>query len=277
MSKKRPLNPQEIACSDFLKKAISETPLTQQQIADKVGVSQGQLWQWANRRLPVPARRAQALADALSFLDPVDPSSISAEFAERMSEIRTQLQKEDEEWALAELEHIRRNPPPYDALFDGPTPPTAQPDGGLSESETPEGYVRFPLLEGFAGMGRGDYVGDYPEIVDFVEVTREWASHRLRGVPLEVVRVITGRGDSMRGQYDDGDLVFVDSRTRQFEADAAYVYRWNGRVQIKRLQLVGKDLVRILSKNSEYPPIDVPLGDLEIGGRALAAWTLKEF
>ncbi len=126
-------------------------------------------------------------------------------------------------------------------------------------------------------MGRGDYVGDYPEIVEFVEVTKEWTGQKLRGVPAQAIRVITGRGDSMRGQYNDGDLVFVDSRVKRFDADSAYCYRWNGRVQIKRLQLVGKGIVRILSENPKYPPIDVSLDELEIGGRALAAWTLTEF
>lgn len=126
-------------------------------------------------------------------------------------------------------------------------------------------------------MGRGDYMGDYPEIVEFVEVTREWAMQKLRGVPPSAIRVITGRGDSMRGQYGDGDLVFVDSSVKRFDADSAYCYRWNGRVQIKRLQLAGENLVRILSENPKYPPIDVPIDELEIGGRALAAWTLTEF
>jgi phage repressor protein C with HTH and peptisase S24 domain len=152
--------------------------------------------------------------------------------------------------------------------------PAARP---IAVDETARGYVRFPLLEGFAGMGRGDYVGDYPEIVEFVEVTREWAAQKLRGIPVEAIRVITGRGDSMRGQYSDGDLVFVDARIKQFLGDSAYCYRWNGQVQIKRLQLVGRGLVRILSENPKYPPIEAPLEELEIGGRALAAWTLHEF
>jgi hypothetical protein len=138
-------------------------------------------------------------------------------------------------------------------------------------------HIRFPLLAGFAGEGRGDYIGSHPEIVDFVEVTREWASQELGAVLLEAVRVITARGDSMRGQYNDGDLVFVDSRIQTFDADSAYVYRWNSRVQIKRLQFIGQNRVRILSKNPDYPVLDVDLDELEIGGRALAVWTLKEF
>jgi len=147
----------------------------------------------------------------------------------------------------------------------------------VASRETPEAYVRFPLLEGFAGLGRGDYMGDYPEIVEFVEVTREWAGQKLRGVPLAEVRVITGRGDSMRGQYNDGDLIFMDNRVKRFVGDSAYCFRLHGQVQIKRLQMVGRNLVRVLSANAAYPPQDVALEEVEIGGRALAAWTLTEF
>lgn len=147
----------------------------------------------------------------------------------------------------------------------------------VPRSETVDSYVRFPLLEGFAGMGKGDYVGDYPEVVESLRVSREWVERKLPGVPPEVIRVITGRGDSMKGQYNDGDLIFVDTRIRTFDQDSAYCFRWEGRVLVKRLQFVGRGTLRILSKNPDYPAIDAPLDDIEIGGRALAAWTLKEF
>ncbi len=147
----------------------------------------------------------------------------------------------------------------------------------VARSDTRPGYVRFPLLEGYAGMGRGDYIGDYPEITDWIEVTREWASQKLRGVPLESIRIITGRGQSMRGVYNDGDLVFVDSRIKSFLGDSAYCFRWAGEVHIKRLQKRSVDTVRILSAHPDYENIDVPLDEIEIGGRALAAWTLVEF
>lgn len=146
----------------------------------------------------------------------------------------------------------------------------------IARTETRPGYVRFPLLEGFAGMGRGDYIGDYPEVVEFVEVTKEWAAEALKRVPQGHVRVITGRGQSMRGTYNDGDLVFVDSRVKAFVDDAAYVFRYGGRVQIKRLQWIGGKL-RIVSSNPEFPAIEVAPDELEIGGLAIAAWTLREF
>jgi phage repressor protein C with HTH and peptisase S24 domain len=169
------------------------------------------------------------------------------------------------EWLFAGDKPMRTNPAVHDLRED------------VARYEMTASHIRFPLLEGFAGMGRGDYMGDYPEIVDFVEVTREWASQKLRNVPHEAVRVITGRGQSMRGTYNDGDLIFLDSRIKQFDADAAYCYRWHGKVHIKRLQQIGAGLVRIISANPEWPAVEVALAELEIGGMALAAWTLKEF
>jgi phage repressor protein C with HTH and peptisase S24 domain len=147
----------------------------------------------------------------------------------------------------------------------------------MSRFETDESYVRFPLLDGFAGMGKGEYVVDYPEVVESLRVSREWVERKLPGVPPEAIRVITGRGDSMKGQYNDGDLIFIDTRIKAFDQDSAYCFRWEGRVLVKRLQFIGRGMLRILSKNEDYPAIDAPMDDIEIGGRALAAWTLKEF
>jgi SOS-response transcriptional repressor LexA len=144
------------------------------------------------------------------------------------------------------------------------------------DQPVPPGFVRLPLLEGYAGLGRGDYIGDYPEIVNFIEITEEWVSHHLHGTPIEAIRVITGRGQSMKGMYDDGDLIFIDSRIKHFTDDAAYVFRFGGRVQIKRLQWMGNRL-RILSANPAFESTDADEDDLEIGGMALATWTLKEF
>ncbi|WP_331542420.1 XRE family transcriptional regulator [Luteibacter sp.] len=175
---------------------------------------------------------------------------------------------------LVELADVLKVTPRW--LATGKAPKKLSDSQAVARFETRDGYVRFPLLEGFAGMGRGDYVGDYPEIVEFVEVTREWVATKLRNVPHEAIRVITGRGQSMRGMYDDGDLIFIDSRVKEFVDDAAYVFRFGGRVQVKRLQWRGGKL-RILSANPAYDPLDVDKGELEIGGLALAAWTLKEF
>ena len=69
----------------------------------------------------------------------------------------------------------------------------------------------------------------------------------------------------------------IDTRVKTFVADAAYVFRYDGMVLLKRLQWIGNGAVQILSENSRYPPTEARLGDLEIGGRALAVLAFGEF
>jgi phage repressor protein C with HTH and peptisase S24 domain len=42
----------------------------------------------------------------------------------------------------------------------------------------------------------------------------------------------------------------IDTRVKTFVADAAYVFRYDGMVLIKRLQWIGNGTVQILSENS---------------------------
>lgn len=149
----------------------------------------------------------------------------------------------------------------------------------ISTSETPPGYVRFPLLDGFVAAGDGGYVPDYPEVVNHVDVAELWAKQNLHA-PTSAIRVITARGDSMVGDVNDGDVLFVDSRVQHFEADAVYVMNWQGRPLVKRLQLRRDGTLVIRSSNPAYEPEIVPPGEIDrlhISGRVLAAWGLKRF
>lgn len=245
--------------SDRIRAARKRAKLTQRQLAEGCDVDRAAVSQWEAKSPDKRTRPTWANLQRLALFADVPYAWLV-----------------DDNSDVTPPEGEPFNPLPPEQYVP-PREPLDKKLASIANGEIRDGYVRFPLLEGFAGMGRGDYIGDYPEVVDFIEVTLEWVSQKLRGVPIESIRVITGRGDSMRGQYNDGDLVFVDSRIRSFNADSAYVYRWNGQVQIKRLQLIGGGRVRILSKNPDYPSIDVGIDELEIGGRALAAWTLKEF
>lgn len=73
---KRQLTPAELKAAAALAEAVTASPLSQEAIAASMGVTQGMIWQWANGRLPVPAHRAVALADAIG----VDPSIISVAY-----------------------------------------------------------------------------------------------------------------------------------------------------------------------------------------------------
>jgi len=71
MSNKRPLTAEEKAMADRMKAIFESNPsLTQEAVGVAAGVTQGTVWQWIEGRLPVSAKRAAALAQALGIEDP---------------------------------------------------------------------------------------------------------------------------------------------------------------------------------------------------------------
>jgi hypothetical protein len=168
----------------------------------------------------------------------------------------------------------------FNALYFGSDNPESEAGQRLiAPSETPHGYVRFPLLEGFVAAGGGGYMPEYSEVVRYIDVADDWAEQNLRA-PRSAVRVITARGDSMSGDINDGDILFVDSRVQDFDTDSIYVMNWEGRPLVKRLQLRRDGSVLIRSTNPAYEPEVVPPGELDqlyISGRVLATWGFKKF
>ncbi len=70
-SRKPPLTSEEIRIAAMIKAKIASDPnLTEEIVGNAVGVTQGQISHWSGARLPVPAKRAAALAKALGFDDP---------------------------------------------------------------------------------------------------------------------------------------------------------------------------------------------------------------
>lgn len=83
----RAITREEIAASHLIARAIKQSPKSQEEIGAEVGVSQGQIWQWANARRGVSSARAVALAGAL---DIDDPGKISPKWAAAFGGTRTQ-------------------------------------------------------------------------------------------------------------------------------------------------------------------------------------------
>lgn len=146
-----------------------------------------------------------------------------------------------------------------------------------SPGETPSGYVRFQLLEGAGGMGAGVVNEDYPEVIREMDVA-EWEVRRKLGfLPSPGrIRLITGRGPSMRPMIDNGDVVMVDTAVAHFDGDAVYVINVGGETQIKMLQMRGDGLY-VVSANQDYPPYKVERGDgLHVGGKVSAVMGIKQ-
>lgn len=142
-------------------------------------------------------------------------------------------------------------------------------------SEIPHGYLRFQLLEGAAGMGDGVENEDYPEVIREVDIAG-WEVRRKLGFTPQPgrVKLLTGRGPSMRPMIDNGDVVMVDTSVESFDGDAVYVINVGGETQIKMLQMRGDGLY-VVSANADYPAYRIERDGVFVGGKVVSVMGIK--
>lgn len=145
----------------------------------------------------------------------------------------------------------------------------------VSRDATTDGYVRFDLFDGAAGMGAGIANCDYPEVIRQVEVA-EWEIRRKLGfLPAPGrMKLMTGRGPSMRPKIEDGDVVMIDTTCNYFDGDDYYLINVDGEAQIKMLQK-RVDGIYVVSSNSDFKEWRIDPADLIVCGKALIGIGLR--
>ncbi|MFC6351258.1 S24 family peptidase [Stenotrophomonas sp. CW117] len=145
----------------------------------------------------------------------------------------------------------------------------------VAADATPTGYVRFDLFDGAAGMGAGVANSDYPEVIRQVDVA-EWEIRRKLGfLPAPGrMKLITGRGPSMRPKIEDGDVVMIDTACTYFDGDDYYLINVDGEAQIKMLQK-RIDGLYVVSSNPDFKEWLINPQDLMVCGKALIGLGLR--
>lgn len=155
----------------------------------------------------------------------------------------------------------------------------------LMVAEMKKGYVKesdeivIPQFETGGKMGDGLLLRDQPGVIRGWSVNREWISKNLKNhTGAGNLCIVTGFGDSMKGMYNSGDPLVVDTGVKKVEYDAVYFFRVGDEGFIKRLQRIpGEGLVAI-SENKAYRDWTIkPDMDFEVFGRVLKAWKGEDF
>jgi len=111
---------------------------------------------------------------------------------------------------------------------------------------------RVDLLDVNVSAGPGAFVGsDIIDVIRSIEYNTDHAKNFFGGKPATTVKMVNVRGDSMSGTIEPGDLVFVDVSVNQFDGDGIYVFGFDGKIHIKRLQMV-PDKIVVISDNTRY-------------------------
>lgn len=128
-------------------------------------------------------------------------------------------------------------------------------------------------------MGHSLILRDQPGQITSWKVTPEWLN---KNVPTNTgahnLCIVTGFGDSMRGMFNSGDPLLIDTGVRVLNFDAVYFFRVGEEGFIKRLQRIPGEGIRVISRNTEYESWTIrPDMDFEIFGRVLKVWNSEAF
>lgn len=128
-------------------------------------------------------------------------------------------------------------------------------------------------------MGQGLVLrGESGQITGW-KVTPEWLS---KNVPSNTgnknLAIVTGFGDSMRGMFNSGDPLLVDSGVKSLDYDGVYFFRIGDEGFIKTLQRIPGEGIRVISENKKYETWTITKEmDFEVFGRVLKVWKSEEF
>jgi phage repressor protein C with HTH and peptisase S24 domain len=128
-------------------------------------------------------------------------------------------------------------------------------------------------------MGVGILLRDQPGQITGFKVNAEWMN---KNVPSNTgkdnLAVVTGFGDSMRGMFNSGDPLLIDTGVRSLDYDGVYFFRVGNEGFIKRLQRIPGDGIRAISTNKEYESWTITKDmDFEVFGRVLKVWNSEDF
>lgn len=128
-----------------------------------------------------------------------------------------------------------------------------------------EDFVAVPRLAIAVSAGPGQFAGGETPFDNF-GFSGRWL--RDNGLDPKMLSAVTVEGDSMEPLLRHGDEVLVD-RTPGRWRDGIHVVRVGETLSVKRLARSGQDRVSLLSQNLAYPPVELPLKEVEVIGRVV--------
>lgn len=143
-------------------------------------------------------------------------------------------------------------------------------------------FIQIPQYNTGGKMGNGLVLRDQPGIIKSWNVSPEWLRLNVPSCTSpNNLAIVTGFGDSMRGMFNPGDPLIVDTGVKTVEIDAVFFFRVGKEGYIKRLQripTVDGTILRAISENKAYDPFDIVEGmDFEVFGRVLKAWESTDY
>lgn len=126
-------------------------------------------------------------------------------------------------------------------------------------------WIDVPRLPLGASAGPGAFAGE-EQAIGALRFSARWL--RSLGLDPAMLSAIVVQGDSMAQLLNDGDEILVDRALRPLR-DGIHVVRVDGVLLVKRLDAGRPGVIRLVSENPVYQPVELPAAEVEIIGRVI--------
>lgn len=229
----------------------AKLPASQDWCAEEMGFGQSAINQYLNGKIPLNPEAASRFAGLLGR----DVSAFSPSIAEEIRKLAgSAASAADEDSRSSQRAAV-------DLLDDA---------------------VRINQFDTGGAMGHGLTLQDQPGVIRSWTVSPDWIQKNVHRITSpKNLSIVTGFGDSMKGVFNPGDPLLIDTGVTRADIDGIYFFRVGEEGFVKRLQripTIDGVILRAKSENKAYDPFDIVKGmDFEIFGRVVKAWESEDF
>ncbi len=142
-------------------------------------------------------------------------------------------------------------------------------EGNQTEITFAPNLVHMPVLSLDVACGKGAY-GDNAYVASMISATEDWFRLKVRKDPKDMC-LVHALGDSMEPLIEDGDMVFFDKTTKTRPCDGIWVFAYEDRLFLKRLQFLPDGKIKVISSNAAYEPYVINIDEsFRLFGRYVA-------
>lgn len=137
--------------------------------------------------------------------------------------------------------------------------------------------IPFFYSEVSAGLG----LASLEQSFDFLYFDANWLKNEFLIKDFKDIFTLKVKGDSMEPIIQEGDIVFAKKFDNSTSYQGIYIVCYNNDYLIKKIQFKQKNLVKLISQNPEYDPIEIDLQDenvsFSIVAKVIGRINLKSF
>lgn len=146
-------------------------------------------------------------------------------------------------------------------------------------SSNPSEMAKIPFFYSEVSAGLG--IASLDQSFDYLHFDANWLKNEFLIKDLKDLFTLKVKGDSMEPIIQEGDIVFAKKFDNSASYQGIYIVCYNNDYLIKKIQFKQKNLVKLISQNPEYDPIEIDLQDEDISfsivAKVIGRINLKSF